>query len=138
MKKDAKNKNPEEEKMKRYLGALNEMHGENLKGIREDSILVNKNLEDIKETLSEHSEILRSHSKILNSHTETLNSHSEILNLHSEILKSHSKTLDSHTEMIGTLMEDVSAIRSDLKKKVDYDEFLSLLKRVQKLETKFT
>jgi len=108
MKKAVKSKNPEEDKMTRYLGALNEIHGENLKGIREGSILVNKNLEDIKETLSEHSKILDSHSKILN----------------------------SHTEMIGTLMEDVSSIRSDLKRKVDYDDFLSLLKRVQKIEAK--
>jgi len=32
--------------------------------------------------------------------------------------------------------EDVSVIKSDLKKKVDYDEFLSLVKRVQKIEAK--
>jgi len=44
--------------------------------------------------------------------------------------------LDNHTEMIGTLMEDVSVIKGDLKKRVDYDEFLSLVKRVQKIEAK--
>lgn len=83
-----------DKEIKHYLGALNEMHGENLKGIREGF---------------------------------------EILN----------KKLDSHTEMIGSLMEDmtivkedVSVIKSDLKKRVDYDEFLSLVRRVQKIEAK--
>jgi hypothetical protein len=84
MKKVAKDTNKE---MKHYLGLLNEMHGENLKGIREGF---------------------------------------EILN----------KKLDNHTEMIGTLMEDVSTIKGDLKKRVDYDEFLSLVRRVQKIEAK--
>jgi len=32
--------------------------------------------------------------------------------------------------------EDLSIIKSDLKKKVDYDDFLSLVRRVQKLEAK--
>jgi hypothetical protein len=73
--------------MERYLGALNEMHGENLKAITENFVLVN--------------------------------------------LK-----LDSHTEMIAAMAEDVSTIKGDLKRKVDYDEFLSLVKRVRKIEAK--
>ena len=73
--------------MERYLGALNEMHGENLKTITENFVMVN--------------------------------------------LK-----LDSHTEMIGAIAEDVSTIKGDLKRKVDYDEFLSLVKRVRKIEGK--
>lgn len=73
--------------MERYLGALNEMHGENLKAITENFVMVN--------------------------------------------LK-----LDSHTEMIAALAEDVSTIKGDLKRKVDYDEFLSLAKRVRKIEAK--
>ena len=87
--------------MERYLGALNEMHSENLKGIREGSVPINKKLDEIKETLSEHT-----------------------------------KKLDSHTEMVGILMEDTSIIKADLKRKVDYDEFLSLVKRVQAIEVK--
>lgn len=92
----------------RYLGALNEMHGQTLKTINENFVLVNNKLD------------------------------------------LHSKILNSHTEMIGTLMEDVSflksdmvivkedvaTIKSDLKKKVDYDDFLSLVRRVQKLEAR--
>ena len=98
MKKEAKDTNKE---MKHYLDASAEIYNENLKGIREGFIVVNRKL-------------------------------------------------DSHTEMIGILMqdvsvlksdmvivkEDVSVIKTDLRKKVDYDEFLSLVKRVQKIEAK--
>ena len=73
--------------MKRYLGALNEIHGENLKAIKEGFDILNR--------------------------------------------KS-----DSHTEMIGVLMEDTSIIKNELKRKVDYDEFSSLVKRVRKIEAK--
>ena len=49
----------------------------------------------------------------------------------------------SHTEMIGTLMEDVEIVKQNieflkegLKKKVDYDEFIALERRISALETK--
>jgi hypothetical protein len=49
----------------------------------------------------------------------------------------------AHTEMIGSLMEDMQIIKSDvqflkreLKRKVDYDEFDALAKRVSLLEEK--
>ena len=49
----------------------------------------------------------------------------------------------TQTEMIGALMEDVQIIKSDvqflkveLKRKVDYDEFDALAKRVALLESK--
>ncbi|MCK9419503.1 MAG: hypothetical protein M0R70_09020 [Nitrospirae bacterium] len=49
----------------------------------------------------------------------------------------------NHTEMIGALLEDVQIIKSDvqflkveLKRKVDYDEFDALAKRVALLEAK--
>ncbi len=49
----------------------------------------------------------------------------------------------SHTGMIGSMMEDVQIIKSDvqflkreLKRKVDYDEFDALAKRVALLESK--
>ncbi len=94
--------------MKHYMGALSEMHGETLKGIKEGFIVVNRKIDNITETLG-----------------------------------GHSKKLDSHTEMIGSLVEnmeivkgDISTIKADLKKKVDYDDFLSLVRRVQKIEAK--
>ncbi len=53
------------------------------------------------------------------------------------------KILDSHTEMIGKLMTDAEIIKNNveflkggLKKKVDYDEFLALEKRMTVLESK--
>ena len=55
-------------------------------------------------------------------------------------IKSAQKT---HTDMIGSLMEDSQIIKSDiqflkvdLKRKVDYDEFNALTKRVAMLEAK--
>lgn len=51
--------------------------------------------------------------------------------------------LDSHTEMIGSMAEDVEVIKSDiefikgsLKKKVDYDEFIALERRLTLVEAK--
>jgi chromosome segregation ATPase len=79
----------------------------------------------------------------LNSHTETLTSHTGKLNSHTETLNSHTEKLNSHNQMLGALMEDVSIIKSDvqflkmeLKRKVDYDEFNTLVKRVSLLEAK--
>ena len=53
------------------------------------------------------------------------------------------KTLDSHTEMIGSMKEDVEIIKEDiefikssLKKKVDYDEFVALERRMTLMESK--
>jgi len=74
------------EDMKMHLGALNEMHAENLKGIREGFIIVNRKLD--------------SHTKILDSHTK--------------ILDSHTKILDSHTEMIGELKIDMTGVKDRL------------------------
>lgn len=103
-----KTKEITEKELKHYLGAIAEQQNETLKTINENFIIVNRKLD--------------SHSKILDSHSKTLDSHSRILS--------------SHTEMIGTMMEDVIIIKSDLKKKVDYDEFTSLVRRVRNLEAK--
>lgn len=53
------------------------------------------------------------------------------------------KKLDSHTEMIGKLAVDVEVIKANveflkgsLKKKVDYEEFLALERRMSLLESK--
>jgi hypothetical protein len=58
-------------------------------------------------------------------------------------LDAHSKILESHTEMIGSLMVNVEVIKNNveflkggLKKKVDYDEFLALERRLSLLESK--
>ena len=53
------------------------------------------------------------------------------------------KKLDSHSEMIGKLTVDMDIVKTnvefmkgDLKKKVDYDEFLALERRLSLLESK--
>jgi peptidoglycan hydrolase CwlO-like protein len=58
-------------------------------------------------------------------------------------LDSHTETLNSHTEMIVSMKEDIEImkvdiafIKSGLKKKVDYEEFEELVKRVAILEAK--
>lgn len=103
------------DEMKRYLGSLVETHNEHLKGIKEGFQIINRRLDGIDKKQDHHTEILTKHTKILN----------------------------SHTEMIGVLMEDSSVLKDDmqivkkeLKKKVDYDEFLSLVLRVNKLEAR--
>ncbi len=110
------------DEMKRYLGSLHENYMGKLDVLAEGIKIISKKQDQ--------------HTKILDSHTE--------------ILDQHTKILDSHTEMIGVLMEDVSILKEDvsilkedmqivkkeIKKKVDYDEFISLVQRVSKIEAK--
>ena len=65
------------------------------------------------------------------------------INLIAEQYRDIKSTQKTHTEMIGSLMEDAQIIKSDvqflkgeLKRKVDYDEFEALTKRVALLEAK--
>ena len=58
---------------------------------------------------------------------KTVDSHTKILGL-------HTKLLDSHTEMIGNIMIRLEEIKSELKQKVDYQDFVKLEKRVVYLE----
>lgn len=65
------------------------------------------------------------------------------ISLIAEQHKEIKSTQRTQTEMIGSLMEDVQIIKSDvqfvkggLKRKVDYDDFDALTKRVALLEAK--
>lgn len=51
-------------------------------------------------------------------------------------LDEHSQKLDIHTQMIGQLMVDVQEIKTDMKQKIDRNEFSRLEKRVIALETR--
>jgi len=58
-------------------------------------------------------------------------------------ISSIKETLNTHTEMIGSMAEDVSIIKADveflkggLKKKVDYEEFAALERRLALVESK--
>ena len=66
----------------------------------------------------------------------------EVSEIKQEVLEIKN-TQNSHTEMIGKLMTDVEIIKKNveflkggLKKKVDYDEFLALERRLTILESK--
>jgi len=104
-----------QDEMGRYLGAINEQNNENYKAIKEGFQILNHRLDD----------------------------HDEKFDSMDKRFDSIDKKLDSHSEMIGVLMEDTSILKEDmrivkkeLRKKVDYDEFLSLVRRVQKIEAK--
>ena len=65
------------------------------------------------------------------------------INLIAEQYQDIKATQGTHTQMIGSLLEDAQIIKSDvqflkreLKRKVDYDEFDALSKRVALLESK--
>ena len=119
--------------MSRYLGTLNEIHGENLKGIREGSVITDRKIDNITKTLDSHTEILDKHTKILDSHTEMIGILMEdvsVLKSDMIIVKEDISVLKSDVIIVK---EDISVVKGDLKKRVDYDEFLSLVKRVQKI-----
>ena len=74
---------------------------------------------------------------------KTLDGHTQILERHTEILDRYTQTLEMHTEMFGKIFvdlsiikEDIEFIKTDLKKKVDIDQFAALEKRVAFLERK--
>ena len=62
---------------------------------------------------------------------------------HTSLLEQHSRMLASHTEMIANLAVDltvvkqgVESIKNSLKRKVEWDEFAALERRVALLERK--
>ena len=116
-------------KMERYLGALNEMHGENLKGIKEGFIVVNRKLDSHTEMIGE----LKEDVSELKEDVSTLKSDMQIVKTDVSVLKTDVSSLKSDMQIVKG---DISIIKSDLKKRVDYDEFINLVKRVQKIEAK--
>jgi methyl-accepting chemotaxis protein len=62
---------------------------------------IKTDVQDIKETQSEHTRILNEHSQTLNEHSRILNEHSQTLNEHSRILNEHSQTLNEHSRILN-------------------------------------
>ena len=94
--------------IKRYTGALSEEFKGHVRAVAEQYGDLQKDISGIKKTLDNHSE-----------------------------------TLASHTEMIGKLAVDMEIVKTDIefikggmKKKVDYDEFLRLERRVSAIESR--
>jgi chromosome segregation ATPase len=126
--------------------------------------LIAEQYEDIKSTQKSHTEMIgslteqyreihtiqKAHTGMIGSLTEqyreihtTQKAHTEMIGSLTEQYREIHTTQKAHTEMIGTLVEDVQIIKSDvqflkreLKRKVDYDEFDALAKRVSLLEEK--
>src|SRR5512138_3715173 len=67
---------------------------------------------------------------------EQYGSINEKLASHSEVLASHAEKLDALAGDMAIVKQDVQFLKGALKKKVDYDEFEALEKRVLSLEAK--
>lgn len=67
---------------------------------------------------------------------KTLDVHTKILQDHTEMIGKIAIELNMVKDDIGVMKEDISVIKHDLKRKVDYDEFASLERRVAHLEKK--
>lgn len=98
----------------------------------------------IKTILKEYNKDIKRHIGVLN---ENFNGKIKIIaEQYGDIkntLGSHTIILDSHTDMIASMKEDIEIIKTDiefiksgLKKKVDYEEFSALEKRLVLLESK--
>lgn len=121
--------NYSKDEMKKYLGALSETHNSGLKAVKEGFQIINRKLDNQEKILNTHTEILNKHEKILNSHTEMIGNIMEDVS----ILKEDVSILK---EDVSMLKDDMQIVKKELKKKVDYDEFMSLVQRVNKLESK--
>lgn len=86
--------------------------------------------EDIKDYTDEKIEESKRHTEVLFEKQE------DNIGMISEQHKSIMKTLHSHTEMIASMKEDIEIIKSQLRIKVDVDDYESLERRVSALEKK--
>ena len=88
--------------VKRYLGALSEVHNENLKAIREDFLIINRKLDS-------HSEKLDSHSEMIGSLMENM----EIVKEDISVIKSDLKQKVDYSEF-SRLVKRVSKLESKI------------------------
>ncbi len=127
----------------RNLGALLENNNHRIEAIGEQYLGINKKLDSHTEMIEELSSDMKIVKATLVSHTETLKSHTETLKSHTETLKSHTEMIGQNAEAISKVAIDVDIIKTNvefvkegMKKKVDYDEFLALERRMSVLESK--
>lgn len=113
---------PHTAEIKRYIGAVSEDFQHRVAAIGEQFVGLNKKLD---------------------SHTEMIGVMQEDIAVVKTRVVHIEQKLDMHTEMIGAMQEDITVMKSDietikadLKKKVDYDEFQALARRVAVLEQK--
>ncbi|MGC8981683.1 MAG: hypothetical protein ACP5JU_01920 [Minisyncoccia bacterium] len=90
----------------------------------------------IEKILQEHEKILKEHSKILQEHEKILKEHSKQISEIYKILERINKDIFDIKRDIEIMKADITTIKFELKRKVDYDEFIKLEKRVLALEKK--
>ncbi|MEK7207923.1 MAG: hypothetical protein AAB699_00050 [Patescibacteria group bacterium] len=120
---------PYNAEIKRHMSALSEDFQGRVKVVAEQFGGLNGKIDRLQDTVDSHAEMF---GKI--QHT---------IDAHTEMFGKIQHTIDAHTEMIGILMVDVSTIKANveflkggLKKKVDYDEFLALERRLSLVEAR--
>ena len=143
--------------VKRYIGVVLEQSNENVKAVAEQYMSLNGKIEWLTDGFTELNgkvEVLSDCFTELNGKVEVLSDGFTELNGKVEMLSDGFTELNgkvdalnqqvTHLDMkvdgidirLGNIERDVSIIKSDLKKKVDYDEFEALTLRVLKLEEK--
>lgn len=101
--------------IKRHMGALGEEFHGRIKGVAEQFLSISA---DVKETRA------------------LVGSQEKILSLHTMMLDAQSSKMKAHTEMIGKIMVQLQEIQSDMKQRVDLQQFARLEKRVALVEAK--
>ena len=125
------------DEVKRYLGSLSEDFQHHLDGHAKQS---ERNIgalsEDFQHKVSAIGEQFGSIHADTKETRALVGAQERLLNLHTVMLSSQAETLKAHTEMIGRLMEDVQEIKTDMKQKVDLQQFARLEKRVLAIESR--
>ncbi|MBI1754817.1 hypothetical protein HYR65_00860 [Candidatus Azambacteria bacterium] len=108
--------------VKRHISTLSEDFKNQVKIVAEQYVDIKKDIGRIKETLDSHTETLNAHTEMIGSMKEDI-----------EVMKVDIATTKTDVEIIKT---DVEFIKGGLKKKVDYDEFAALERRLVLVESK--
>ncbi len=112
-KREKKEKEYTSDDMKRYLGAMEEFNADRFKAIQEYLPSINKKLDD--------------HSRVFETHTEMMG------NIAIKI--GHIELRIGHLELaLEAVKEDIGLIKNGMKRKVDYEEFEALTRRVLVIE----
>lgn len=101
------------DEFKRHTGVMKEVFQDGVKIATEGFLGLKNDMVEVKETLKSHTEMIGS------------------MKVDIEVLKTDMKVVKAD---IGVMKGDITTIKFDLKRKVDYDEFAKLEKRVANLE----
>ncbi len=125
------------DEVKRYLGSLSEDFQHRLDGHATQSERnVGALSEDFQHKVSVIGEQFSSLHADVKETRALVGAQERLLNLHTMLLTGQAETLRAHTEMIGRLLEDTQEIKTDMKQKVDLQQFARLEKRVLAIESR--